>query len=239
MKPYQIFSPSRGELTALASIMTFLLQRYGVSDIPGCHATCAQLGECLENPGSIQLLVCDVTNSGVIPILEQLRRSNPSMKLVLVADGTVPPVRYIRPSILPTALLWRPLEPESVRDVLKEVLDTLPKSGEDGAELSDTCFSVEVRGDVRRISYREILYFEASNKRLNLHTRRKEIPFQGTLEKLSEGLPGEFIRVHKSFIVNRIAIKQIQFGQNLIVLEGDITIPISRSYKPALKAVFV
>lgn len=236
MKPYQIFSPSRNELTALASVMTFLLQKRGISEIPGCNATCAQLSACLENPGGVRVLVCDVTAPGVLPVLELLRSGNPDMALVLVADASVPPVRYIRPSILPTALLWRPMQMDSIRETLWEVLDNLPL--EEDAQGAEEFFSVEVRGDLRRIPHREILFFEAGNKRLNLHTRRSEIPFQGTLEKLGEELPECFIRVHKSFIVNRSAVTQIQFGQNLIVLEGGATVPLSRSYKPAVKAVF-
>ena len=237
MKPYQIFSPNRSELTVVASVMTFLLQRRGEADIPGCHGTSAQLSACLENPAGIRLLVCDVTSAGVLPVLEQMRHSNTEMKLVLIADSTVSPVRYIRPSILPTALLWRPLQPETIRDVLREVLDTIPEENSDNSAL-EQCFNLEIRGEIRRVSYRDILYFEACNKRLNLHTCRREIPFQGTLEKLSEELPEQFIRVHKSYIVNRSAITQIQFAQNLVILEGGISVPVSRSYKPMLKPVF-
>ena len=91
----------------------------------------------------------------------------------------------------------------------------------------EEAFQLEVRGDVRRIPYREILFFEAGNKRLTLHMQRREIPFAGTLEKLAEELPEEFIRVHKSFIVNRSAITEIRYGQNLVILGGGSTVHIS------------
>ena len=239
MKPYQILSPNRNELTVLASACTFLLKRCGENEIPACMSTAKQLSGCLEEPWRIRLLICDVTVPGVIPVLEQLREANPRMKLILIADGTIPPIRYIRPTILPTALLWKPLQPGDTRDILWEVLSSLSKESTQTEGPENECFAVEVRGDMHHIPFRDILYFEASNKRLNLHTHRKEIAFGGTLEHLEETLPEAFLRVHKSFIVNRGAVSQIQFGQNLVILEDGSNIPISRSYKPAVKAVFV
>lgn len=238
MRPYLLYSPSAKELAALSAVMDFLLKKRGAVQIPECVQKLDRLKDCLEDADQLRMLVCDVTTEGIIPLLERIRQQNTGMKLVLVADGTVPPVQYIRPTILPTALLWRPLQPEATRDTLWDVLRTIPAGGQESPEAETDVFSVEVRGSVRRIPYGEILFFEASNKRLNLHLRRKEIPFSGTLEKLTEELPEEFIRVHKSFIVNRKAITQIQFSQNLVILEDGITVPISRTYKSMLKAVF-
>lgn len=238
MRPYVLFCPNRGEASALSSVMDFLLKKRGLHMLPAYAGKLDQLKSCLEDPTQLKLLVCDVTVDGVVPVLEALRGANPELKLVLVADGSVSPVTYIRPTILPTALLWRPLGQEEAHSTLWEVMTSIRKDEETGRETGMESFSVEVRGDVRRIPYSNILFFEASNKRLSLHMQRKEIPFSGTLEKLEQELPDTFIRVHKSFIVNRMAIQQIQYGQNQVVLEGDITIPISRSYKPALKAVF-
>lgn len=238
MRPYVLFCPNRGEASALSAVMDFAMKKRGIHVLPAFAGKLDQLKACLEDPAQMKMLVCDVTVEGVIPVLEALRRANPELKLVLLADGTVSPVTYIRPTILPTALLWRPLRQEETHRTLWEVMAGIRTDGETAPETAGESFSVEIRGDVRRIPYHQILFFESGNKRLNLHTQRKEIPFSGTLEKLEQELPDTFIRVHKSFIVNRTAIRQIQYGQNQVILEGDITIPISRSYKPALKAVF-
>ncbi len=238
MRPYILFCPDRGEAAALSSVLNFLMKKRGISMLPAYTGKLDQLKSCMEDPGQLKLLICDVTVKGVVPVLEALRSANPELKLVLLADGTVSPVTYIRPTVLPTALLWRPLGQEETRKTLWEVLASIPSGEEAGEQTDDGSFSVEVRGDLRRIPYSQILFFEAGNKRLNLHMQRKEIPFSGTLEKLEQELPDSFIRVHKSFIINRMAIREIQYGQNQVILEGDIPIPISRSYKPALKAVF-
>ena len=238
MMPYILYSPSQQELDVLSDAMGFLMRKRGVEEDPVCIRMQAELQESLDNAERIRMLVSDATAAGVLPLIEQIRSRNSGMKLVLVADHTISPVEYIRPGILPTGLLWRPLSRDSARDTLWDVLQTIPVSSPEETVEEEQVFSVEVRGSVRRIPYQQILFFEACNKRLNLHTRRKEIPFTGTLEKLTEELPEEFIRVHKSFIVNRKAITQIQFSQNLVILEDDIQVPISRTYKSTLKAVF-
>lgn len=238
MRPYVIYCPNRAEASVLTSVLDFVMRKRGIRGLPAYTGKLDQLRACLEEPGQMKMLICDVTVDGVVPVLEALRSANPELKLVLLADGSISPVVYIRPTILPTALLWRPLSQEEAGRTLGEVMAGISREETVSQENDDACFSVEVRGDVRRIPYSSILFFEASNKRLNLHMQRREIPFPGTLEKLEQELPDTFIRVHKSFIVNRTAIQQIQYGQNQVILEGDILIPLSRSYKPAVKAVF-
>lgn len=237
MKPYLLFLPDRQEMSMVSSGIQQVFKRIGRTEIPGMMNSLSQLKACADSGEEIRVLVCDATVPGVLGVLEQLRRNNAQMKLVLVADGTISPVSYIKPSILPTSLLWRPMAPESAANTLSEVLSSIP--GEDSVQTEEEqYFTVEMRGVVKRYLYGDILFFEAREKRLVLHLQRKELPFPGTLEKLSGELPEGFIRVHKSFIVNRARVKEIQYGQNTLILDGGELIPISRSYKAAVKAVF-
>lgn len=234
MGEFLVFTPSKTEQTAIAGQMMLLLRQQGIQQMPELVALVENLVQYLEKP--LQVLVCDVTVAGVLHILEQMRLDNPELRLVAVADGSISPMAYIRPSIQPMALMLRPLRPELIRSTLEEVLKLLPSGREENRE--EECFSVEVRGHLQRFSYRDILYFEARNKRLILHLRRREIPFGGTLEKLEGELPSGFLRTHKSFIINTNAVKEIQYAQNLVIVDGDEAVPISRSYKPKVKAVF-
>ena len=237
MSSLVLYCPNYTELSMVISVTRFLLRRMGLQSVePLCLNRPNGLKPYLEQNNGLDCLVCDVTAERILPILEHLRRLNPEMRLVLVADDTVPPVRYIRPSILPTALLWRPVNREEARQVLGEVYAALTVRPEQ--EEQEQCFAVEMRGGRRFFSYGDILFFESRDKRIYLHSQREEIPFFDTLEGLSERLPDCFIRVHKSFIVNRTRIGEIQFGQSYLVLEGGMTIPVSRTYKARLKAVF-
>lgn len=237
MKPYVLLLPQRKEMLLLTSAVQFMLKKRGSSQFPACFQRTDQLSIYLESMHTVQMMICDVTYVGAIPVLEELRSRNPDMRLILVADQTVPPVSYIRPTILPTALLWRPVDSNSISKTLWEVIAVLPDDGrkEDDKEQQ---FALELRGVRQQFSYKDILFFESREKRLCVHLQRREIPFPGTLENLSQTLPEEFIRVHKSYIVNRTRISQVQFGQNLITLDNGMMLPISRSYKADVKAVF-
>ena len=57
--------------------------------------------------------------------------------------------------------------------------------------------------------------------------------FYDNLEHAARELGESFLRCHRSFLVNMDRIRK--YSSNEIVLEGDITIPISRSYGKAVK----
>lgn len=237
MKAYVLYDPAAGELAMLSAGLDFQLRRRGSTQIPESTRRLERLKAYVQSDGELKLLVCDVNTPGVLPVVEQIREKNRNMKLVLVADETISPVSYIRPGILPTALLWRPLEEDGIRQTLGEVISSIPMDG-GGQQEDGGFFSLELRGAVKRYAYQDIFFFEARDKKLLLHLQRREIPFPGTLEKLMQELPQDFIRVHKSFIVNKRRITEIRYGQNLMILEGSFSIPISRTYKASVKAVF-
>lgn len=237
MNDIVLFFPQRQEMMTVATSIDFMLKQKNIKHEMVCVAQSDKLCKYQEEP-SVYLLVCDVTVAGITAVLESIRKNNPNMKLVLLADKTISPMAYIKPTILPMALLWRPTERETTINVMKEVFAT--ENGgpdEDTAEVEGS-FSVDIRGVVRMFPYKDIVYFESRDKRLYLHMGRKEVPFPGTLEHLMEILPDVFMRVHKSIIVNRTKITEIQFGNNLLILEGGTVVPVSRSYKSQVKAVF-
>lgn len=231
-----LYLPRREELATVMAAAVFLLRQRGMQITPLCTARQTELTPFLGQE-SLGLLVCDVTSEGMLALLEQLRTCNPDMKLVLLSDETVSPVAYIRPSILPTALIWRPVERGAAQEALRQVVDTL-SHGQTEATEEAASFSIDARGVVRTFPFRDILFFEAREKRLFLHVHRKEVAFNGTLEGLLETLPPEFIRIHKSVIINRTKVAEIRFGQNMVLLEDGTDVPVSRSYKARLKEVF-
>lgn len=237
MRSYVLFLPNRKECAQVSDAVRFLIKRQGIRQLPDELQKLDGLKAYTNSTDPLKLLVCDTTAPGVLPVLEVLRGRNNDMKLILLADDTISPVSYIRPTILPTSLLWRPLDTQVMTRQLSEVMGDMGTGTEQTDE--EQSFNVEVRGDVRRFLYSQILFFEARDKKLFLHQNRAEIPFQGTLEKLTEQLPDMFMRVHKSFVVNKRKVKEIQFGQNQMILDGGMIIPISRSYKADVKAVFL
>lgn len=80
-----------------------------------------------------------------------------------------------------------------------------------------------------RVFYDEIVYIESLADYIKLHTTdKREITSKEKISVLEEKLPKFFIRIHRSFIVNR---KKITGFNNNEVEMGSMVLPIGRSYK--------
>jgi len=80
-----------------------------------------------------------------------------------------------------------------------------------------------------RIYLRDIRFIEGLNEYIGIHTENKRIVTKNSLANIEAILPsGQFIRIHKSFIVQ---VSRIQaFSSTLIEVDGK-QLPIGRSYK--------
>ncbi|MBS5586882.1 MAG: LytTR family transcriptional regulator DNA-binding domain-containing protein, partial [Clostridiales bacterium] len=87
---------------------------------------------------------------------------------------------------------------------------------------------------LRRIAYRDIQYLEAQDKLLNICTKRYAVSVRGSLNAVEKELPQEFIRCHRSYIVNRLHIERLNLPEMAVYLANGERIPVSRSYKEAL-----
>ena len=84
-------------------------------------------------------------------------------------------------------------------------------------------------GDVRNIPVDEIVYFEVSDRIVEVHYGEEVFEFYSTLEKIENQLYGrDFIRTHKAFLVNARHVDTVRDGE-LVTDRGDI-IPIAPKY---------
>ena len=65
--------------------------------------------------------------------------------------------------------------------------------------------------------------------------KEKEYSQYGTLDAIQRELPDEFMRCHRSFVVNTGYINRVKLSENMIYLENEMTVPLSRSYKQDIK----
>lgn len=128
-------------------------------------------------------------------------------------------------------------EVKAFRYLLKDQIDTgLPKIWKDiEKELldrADTYFTYEFERKTYRYPCRDILYLESNLRRIILHTSRDTAALYGKLDDLAIKYP-MFVRVHKSFLVNRRHIRSISAG--MVVLSNGDVLPISRKYADSLE----
>lgn len=191
----------------------------------------AQLRELLKEETDLDVVYLDVTMLDSIAIAERIRRENKKTIFLLIADTTISPMCYLKPSIQAASLLLRPLEKQQVQ---KAVADTwnLYQENQIGEE---EYFVVEDGVESLQIPFKKIYYFFSSEKKVYLVLENQQYGFYDTLGNLEQRLPAYFIRSHRSFIVNQEKIREVYLSRGELILEQDICVPISRSYKSNIK----
>ncbi len=191
-----------------------------------------QVAAYLKDRPLVDMACYDVSPKGSIDDLERIRGYYQNMLLLLIADPSMSPMDYIRPTILASALLIRPISPERAQDQITELVERFQARFSDNQEES---LVIETREGKTYVPLAQIYYFEAREKKVYVRLKKRELTFYETLEHLSERLPEQFVRCHRSFIVSKQRVRKVMLSKNLIELEQGMQIPLSRSYKSAFK----
>ena len=93
-------------------------------------------------------------------------------------------------------------------------------------------FFIKDGGSLVKIKVDDLLFLKADDNYTRLYTKEKKYMLSSTLKKVAEKLPFDnFIRIHRSFIVNTNFIDRIKDGKLYI---DKHKLPIGRSYQDAL-----
>lgn len=121
-------------------------------------------------------------------------------------------------------------KPITYNRFLKSVEKATQSSGEaqsDTPEEKD--FFIKAEGKLIRLCYEDILYIESVGDYVKYFTASKNYLTHSTLKAVEEKMgTHQFMKVHRSYIVNLRKIRDIQ--DNSVVIEGKV-IPISKSLK--------
>ena len=186
----------------------------------------------LRSEPVLDIISWDVTLKGAKEALERIRRRNGTAFLLIVADATVSPLHYLKPGISPRALLLKPIDGHSAETVVRDIFEVFMRRMENS---EDHSFLVETREGKQYVPLWQIDYFEAKEKKLFVRTKSREYGFYATLDELMKKLPNNFLRCHRSYIVNMKRAEKLILSENLIQLADGVMVPFSRSYKKALK----
>jgi DNA-binding LytR/AlgR family response regulator len=126
--------------------------------------------------------------------------------------------------------LLKPVSPERLKLACEKALEWWVLRNNAGSEKGAAGYLyIKSNGRFERIGYDEILYLEAANNYVIVHTHQKKYLVYQTLKGMEKRLPKQgFLQTHKSFIVARPHIRQIG-GDSVFV--GEVRIPLSRRFK--------
>jgi DNA-binding LytR/AlgR family response regulator len=112
---------------------------------------------------------------------------------------------------------------------VKDYYEMRNKNISEGQAAKEDFFFIKADNKLVRLFYDEILFVEALQNYVAIHTKAKKYLTYLTFKSIEEYLPAEqFIKTHKSYIVSAPRIDDIQ-GNDIRI--GDHHIPISRSSK--------
>lgn len=187
----------------------------------------------LEEFDGVQAAIIDVTIENGLLLAQKIRKINPYAEMAIVADAETSPITYLNPSVKASALVLKPFGKKILREALIPFYKQLCIAETD----DDEYFVVEKRDESVKLPYSKIIFLEAREKRIFIRSGNMEYGINETIDGLIELLPDYFFRCHRSYVVNINFINIVKFSDNKILLDYDITLPLSRSYKNDLKEV--
>ena len=133
-----------------------------------------------------------------------------------------------------TDFLSKPVEFPRLLTCIKKVQDRYEALNLKNSSVSQEERSLFIKSDSRfvKLDFDEILYIEASGDYVIFKTEAKSYIVHSTLKNIIKTMPeDQFIRVHRSYVVNKNKIVDIE-DMSLVI--GKKVIPISRSQKDPL-----
>ena len=90
-------------------------------------------------------------------------------------------------------------------------------------------YTIEISGRKISVDYDDVLFFETSGNihKLILHGKDRQIEFSGTMKELADTLGSDFVRCHRSFLVNKKNIKEVDAKNRILYFANGETCLIS------------
>lgn len=128
--------------------------------------------------------------------------------------------------------LVKPIEFHRFLKAINKVRQSLTKPEMGNDTLQELTGSIQLKSNkkIYKIDLSDILHIQSNGEYVTYHTRSNgKLMVYGTMKSVEENLPqSHFYRIHRSYLVNRLAIKFVEGNQ--IVLD-DTKLPIGESYK--------
>lgn len=127
--------------------------------------------------------------------------------------------------------LLKPIKKEDYKACLDQAFEEIQRKNKE-------ILLVPLDGQLRKIAYQDIYYFEIFSHYMEVHTKYGLFKYKKKISELEEELPSsQFIRCHRSCIVNLLYINSME--KNLLKLDNEDVLPISSDRRKTLHNAFV
>lgn len=167
---------------------------------------------------------------GIEELAVKIRRANPMNYVIVTIDDPLLLMKIITPQVSPSGYLMSPVNESKAAVLFESIISDYDKiSGSSGA------FVFKIKAREYSVPLKNILFFESSNKKVIIRTVSQEIECPMTLSDILAELPGSFMQIHKSYIINLNMVSTVDYGNMCVEFENGCTAFISRTYKAAFK----
>lgn len=133
-------------------------------------------------------------------------------------------------------ILCLPLREKRAVSIFASILNDYKSLLEQSKKQADSeQIVLKMGSSIHRVYQDQILYLRALDKKLEAVMLSQTFQFYANISQLSERLGDDFIRCHRSYLVNKGRIIEVDWADMMLTLTGGVKVPISRSCKAQLK----
>lgn len=168
-----------------------------------------------------------------IELAKKIRQKDRDSYIVFISETLDKIQRALKGHVRPSGFYQKPINSSDLGELLSYVYNDYINFAQE-----QQVFRVNIGGEVYIILCDDIIYFEAYDKKIYIHTHNQRIGYYSTLSSIEKKLNGKFMRCHKSFIINITKVDKISFSEMMVEMKNGAQLSISRTYKNLLKNAF-
>ena len=177
----------------------------------------------LKNPFDLVFLDIEMPGIDGITLAKRLRAVYENVQIVFLTSH----IEYALEGYEVNALryLVKPVDMNKLSEVLKYIQDKKNNSRQ---------IMIKQEGEDIVIDISDIIYMESMDKNVRIVTSKSEYITRYNISDYEEELKNSgFLRIHRGYLISLSKVKKIV--KNDVVMDGDISLPVSRSNVKALK----
>lgn len=177
----------------------------------------------LKNPFDLVFLDIEMPGIDGITLAKRLRTVSENVQIVFLTSH----IEYALEGYEVNALryLVKPVDMNKLSEVLKYIQDKKNNSRQ---------IMIKQEGEDIVIDISDIIYMESMDKNVRIVTSKSEYITRYNISDYEEELKNSgFLRIHRGYLISLSKVKKIV--KNDVVMDGDISLPVSRSNIKTLK----
>lgn len=198
------------------------------------YSHCGNLIDDVEDEIKFDIVIMDIEWSGKergLAAVERLLKTDPDVGIIYLTGYTEKYVQQIFLSpVNASGFLVKPVS----EDMLKRNIE---KAIEDRKERRRNKFVFQKNGSIHSVDFCDIRYLESCAHKIMIVTKAGRYDCYGKLDELAERFPPDFVRCHKSYLVNMDEICEFQ-NKFVIELKDGVKIPVTKSRYGEVKKIY-